>query len=73
MDNTMAQYILQDDGKVVVLNTGWKDGKYKIAEGKAKYPDPAGEPGALKVSFFMFFIVVYAIHIVVINSHLYII
>ena len=35
MDNTMAQYILQDDGKVVVLNTGWKDGKYKIAEGKA--------------------------------------
>ena len=55
MDNTMAQYILQDDGKVVVLNTGWKDGKYKIAEGKAKYPDPAGETGALKVSFFMFF------------------
>lgn len=55
MDNTMAQYILQDDGKVVVLNTGWKDGKFKIAEGKAKYPDPAGKPGALKVSFFLFF------------------
>ena len=50
MDNTMAQYILQDDGKVVVLNTGWKNGKFKIAEGKAKYPDPAGKPGALKVS-----------------------
>jgi lipocalin len=55
MDNTMAQYILQDDGKVVVLNTGWKDGKFKIAEGKAKYKDPEGNPGALKVSFFLFF------------------
>ena len=55
MDNTMAQYILQDDGKVVVLNTGWKDGKFKLAEGKAKYPDPSGDPGALKVSFFLFF------------------
>lgn len=55
MDNTMAEYILQDDGKVVVLNTGWKNGKFKIAEGKAKYPDPMGEPGALKVSFFLFF------------------
>ena len=55
MDNTMAQYILQDDGKVVVLNTGWKDGKFKLAEGKAKYLDPQGEPGALRVSFFLFF------------------
>lgn len=55
MDNTMAEYILQDDGKVVVLNTGWKDGKFKIAEGKAKYKDPEGNPGALKVSFFLFF------------------
>lgn len=55
MDNTMAEYILQDDGKVIVLNTGWKNGKFKIAEGKAKYPDPQGEPGALRVSFFLFF------------------
>ena len=55
LDNTMAQYILQDNGKVVVLNTGWKDGKFKLAEGKAKYPDPTGEPGALRVSFFLFF------------------
>ena len=55
MDNTMAEYILQDDGKVVVLNTGWKNGKFKLAEGKAKYPDPTGEPGALRVSFFLFF------------------
>lgn len=55
MDNTMAEYILQDDGKVIVLNTGWKDGKYKVAEGKAKYLDPENEPGALRVSFFLFF------------------
>ena len=55
MDNTMAQYILEDDGKVVVLNTGWKNGKYQVAEGKAKYPDPVGKPGALRVSFFLFF------------------
>ncbi len=55
MDNTMAEYILQDDGKVIVLNTGWKDGQFKLAEGKAKYKDPEGDPGALKVSFFLFF------------------
>ncbi len=55
MDNTMAEYILQDDGKVIVLNTGWKDGKFKLAEGKAKYKDPEGDPGHLRVSFFLFF------------------
>ena len=55
MDNTMAQYILEDDGKVVVLNSGWKNGDFKLAEGKAKYPDPEGDPGALRVSFFWFF------------------
>jgi lipocalin len=55
MDNAMAQYILQDDGKVFVLNSGWKNGQFKIAEGKAKYPNPTAEPGALKVSFFLFF------------------
>lgn len=55
MDNAMAEYILQDDGTVFVLNTAWKNGKYKVAEGKAKYPDSDLEPGALKVSFFLFF------------------
>lgn len=30
MDNTMAEYILQDNGKVLVLNTGWKGGKFKL-------------------------------------------
>lgn len=55
MDNAMAQYILEDDGKVFVLNSAWKDGKYNVAQGKAKYPDPSGKPGGLKVSFFLFF------------------
>lgn len=55
MDNAMAEYILQDDGTVFVMNTAWKNGKFKVAEGKAKYPDPNGKPGALKVSFFLFF------------------
>ena len=55
LDNTMAPYILQDDGTVVVLNTGWKNGKFKLAEGKAKYKDPTGDPGHLRVSFFLFF------------------
>ena len=55
MDNTMALYILQDDGKVIVMNSGWKDGEFKLAEGKAKYEDPKGDPGHLKVSFFLFF------------------
>ena len=55
MDNTMAEYVLQDNGKVVVLNTGWKGGKFKLAEGKAKYKDPEGDPGHLRVSFFLFF------------------
>lgn len=55
MDNTVAEYSMMDDGKVLVLNSGWKDDKYKVAEGKAKYPSPAEKPGALKVSFFLFF------------------
>lgn len=55
MDNTMAQYNLNDDGTVQVLNSGWKDGEYKVAEGKAKYPDPKKHPGALRVSFFWIF------------------
>lgn len=55
MDNTVAEYSMQDDGNVLVLNSGWKDEKYKVAEGKAKYPSPAQKEGALKVSFFLFF------------------
>lgn len=55
LDNVIAEYQLRDDGKISVINSGWKDGKYKWAEGKAKQPDPQGNPAALKVSFFLFF------------------
>lgn len=52
-----AEYTLMPDGKIQVLNSGYKgsfSGKYKTARGKAKLPDPA-EPGRLKVSFFLWF------------------
>lgn len=55
MDNVMAEYILRDDGMIDVINSGWKDGKYKVADGKAKQPDPAEDPAHLEVSFFLFF------------------
>ena len=52
-----ATYSLRDDGKIDVVNAGYKntlDGAYKEAKGKAKIPDPE-EPGKLKVAFFLFF------------------
>lgn len=55
MDNVTAEYQLRDDGLVKVLNSGWKDGKYRTAEGKAKQPDPVGDPANLMVAFFMSF------------------
>lgn len=55
MDNVTAEYLLRDDGKVDVINSGWRNGKMKTAHGKARQPDPSGEPARLRVSFFMFF------------------
>lgn len=55
MENVTAEYLLRDDGKVDVLNSGWKDGKFKTAEGKARQPDPSADPAHLEVSFFLFF------------------
>lgn len=55
MDNTAAEYSLREDGKVDVINSGWKNGKKKTAHGKAKQPDPKGRPAQLRVSFFWFF------------------
>lgn len=55
MNNVTAEYLLRDDGKIDVINSGWKDGKYKIAEGKARQPDPKDDPAHLEVSFFLFF------------------
>lgn len=55
IDNATAEYSLMENGMVKVLNSGWKDGKRQVAEGKAKLPDPSGNPAHLRVSFFMFF------------------
>lgn len=55
MENVTAEYFLRDDGKIDVINSGWKDGKYKVADGKARQPDPAKDPAHLEVSFFLFF------------------
>ena len=55
MDNVTAEYLLRDDGKVDVINSGWKDGKYKVADGKARQPEPETDPAHLEVSFFLFF------------------
>lgn len=55
MENVTAEYILKEDGTIQVINSGWKDGEKKVAEGKAKCPDPVGNPAHLRVSFFLFF------------------
>ncbi len=55
MTDVCAEYVLRDDGKIDVINSGWIDGKSKTAHGKAKQPDPKTEPALLRVSFFMFF------------------
>jgi len=50
-----ATYSIRDDGKIKVLNSGYKkslDGKFSQATGKAFVPDPEKEPAKLKVSFF---------------------
>ena len=54
MTRVTATYTLLPNGRIKVLNAGYKDGKYKEIKGKAKQPDP-NEPGKLKVSFFLWF------------------
>ena len=48
MEQTKATYVLREDGKVEVLNTGMKDGKPSEAKGIAKLTDT---PALLRVSF----------------------
>ncbi len=53
-----ANYSMLPDGKIKVLNSGYKnslDGEYEEAIGKAKIPNPEDEPAKLKVSFFWIF------------------
>lgn len=52
MTRVTATYTMLEDGRIEVLNAGYKDGKYKDIKGKAKQPD-ANDPGKLKVSFFL--------------------
>ena len=52
-----ATYELKDNGKISVLNQGYKhtlDGKHKKAKVRARLPDP-NEPGFLQVTFFLCF------------------
>ena len=56
-----AEYSLREDGKVKVLNTGYKNGEKKQAEGKAKIVEPELQNGYLKVAFFLFFYADYRI------------
>ena len=49
MEQTKANYVLRDDGNIDVINTGIKNGKPKMAKGKAKLTDI---PSMLRVSFF---------------------
>ncbi len=52
-----ASYSLRPDGKIDVLNAGYKDsltGEFKQAKGIAKIPDKK-KPAQLKVSFFWIF------------------
>ena len=48
MEQTSALYTLREDGKISVLNTGMKNGKYSQAKGVAKLTD---ESALLRVSF----------------------
>lgn len=63
LEGTTANYSLRSDGKIRVLNQGYKgslSGKLKKAEGKAKLASPE-TPRNLKVSFFWNFYAPYNI------------
>lgn len=51
MSHVKATYTLLPDGKIDVRNEGVKKGKHKVARGKARTTDKAGQ---LKVTFFIF-------------------
>ena len=54
LDEVTAQYTLNDDGTVRVVNSGVRDGEPTSITGKArlKYPDADPQTGELRVSFF---------------------
>lgn len=55
MQRVTANYTLNDDGTITVINSGWKEnGKFKKAEGKAR-PVKNGNARQLEVTFFLNF------------------
>lgn len=56
LNNTTAEYSLRSDGKIKVVNRGYDytEGRWKQAEGKAKFVGKEST-AMLKVSFFAFF------------------
>lgn len=60
LDSVTATYLIRPDGKIKVLNQGYKNGQLKTAEGKAKLVSPE-TPRRLKVAFFLFFYAPYNI------------
>ena len=54
LDEVTAQYTLNDDDTIKVVNSGVKDGEPTSITGKAKLKDPDANPqtGELRVSFF---------------------
>lgn len=54
MTHVAATYSLQENGSIKVKNEGYKNGKHKEVEGRAKQSNPV-DPGKLKVSFFLWF------------------
>ena len=55
MDNVMTTYTLLPNGKIEVVNEGYKKGKRSISRGKAYVPDATYHPAQLRVSFFLWF------------------
>lgn len=49
ISHAMACYTLMEDGSIMVVNSGIKNGRLKISKGKAKLTDTTG---LLRVSFF---------------------
>ena len=54
LEGVTANYSIRDDGKIKVVNTGWKKKVKKTAIGKAYIPNP-NDAAKLKVSFFWIF------------------
>ncbi len=54
LDACTAEYSLNPDGTVKVVNRGYRQGQPTTVTGSAYVPDP-GDPSKLKVSFFWFF------------------